>query len=413
MTITVTITIIILCILAEAFFSGSEIAMVSVDKYKLRHSAAQGHKGSKMVLKMLEKPEHFLGTTLFGTNISVITNTTLSTTLFYQLLGPVGIPVAILVMSIINWIFSEIVPKSIFQQLSDSITLIIIYPLRIFTFLFFPFVWVFSNIATLFANIIGGKHGEKKESFVSKEELKILMKMKNMRGDIEPNEKKMINKILHFTETEAQDIMIPLIHVSLMSDKITIDQAISEFVKTKHRRVPIYRDRVDKIIGILNNFDILDESGEETIKKYIRPAYFIPPTMSIATLLEQLQANGKNMAIVVDEYGGAEGILTIEDILEEVVGEIEDEYDNVSKPFQIQEDGSIVLSARMEIEAINEQFMLSLPEGDYDTIGGLVLNKLKRIPKPGEKIKISGREIIVRRATEKVIIDLVIPKNSK
>lgn len=405
-----TILIILICVLGEAFFSGSEIAIISVDKLRLRHSAKAGHHPSRLALEMLKKPEWILGTTLLGTNIFTITSTTLISSQLYILLGPIGIPIAIAIMAFSNWIFAEIVPKSVFQQLTNSLTPRIAYVLRGFSLLFFPLIWLFSKTAGLLASLFGGTKADLKVPFISKEELKLLMRMTTDKGDVKPSERKMINRLLTFTETEAQDIMLPLIDVAALSDKTFVKEAIQQFVQTKHRRLPIYSDRIDKIIGILNSFDILDENKNKKIKPFIRAAFYIPPTMSVSVLLEQLQSTGNNMAIVVDEFGGAEGIITIEDILEEVVGEIEDEYDKVKPLYQIQKEGSIIINGRMEVDDINERFELDIPEGDYESIGGFIINTLKKIPRPGESIKLPKVILTVQKATSRVVTEIKIQK---
>ena len=405
-----TILIILICVLGEAFFSGSEIAIISVDKLRLRHSAKAGHRPSRLALEMLKKPEWILGTTLLGTNIFTITSTTLISSQLYILLGPIGIPIAIAIMAFTNWIFAEIVPKSVFQQLTNSLTPRIAYILRGFSLLFFPLIWLFSKTAGLLASLFGGAKADLKVPFISKEELKLLMRMTTEKGDVKPSERKMINRLLTFTETEAQDIMLPLIDVAALSDKTFVKEAIQQFVQTKHRRLPIYSDRIDKIIGILNSFDILDENKNKKIKPFIRAAFYIPPTMSVSVLLEQLQSTGNNMAIVVDEFGGAEGIITIEDILEEVVGEIEDEYDKVKPLYQIQKEGSIIINGRMEVDDINERFELDIPEGDYESIGGFIINTLKKIPRPGESIKLPKVILTVQKATSRVVTEIKIQK---
>lgn len=405
-----TILIILICVLGEAFFSGSEIAIISVDKLRLRHSAKAGHRPSRLALEMLKKPEWILGTTLLGTNIFTITSTTLISSQLYILLGPIGIPIAIAIMAFTNWIFAEIVPKSVFQQLTNSLTPRIAYVLRGFSLLFFPLIWLFSKTAGLLASLFGGAKADLKIPFISKEELKLLMRMTTDKGDVKPSERKMINRLLTFTETEAQDIMLPLIDVAALSDKTFVKEAIQQFVQTKHRRLPIYSDRIDKIIGILNSFDILDENKNKKIRPFIRAAFYIPPTMSVSVLLEQLQSTGNNMAIVVDEFGGAEGIITIEDILEEVVGEIEDEYDKVKPLYQIQKEGSIIINGRMEVDDINERFELDIPEGDYESIGGFIINTLKKIPRPGESIKLPKVILTVQKATSRVVTEIKIQK---
>jgi CBS domain containing-hemolysin-like protein len=410
MSLPVAILIIILAALAEGFFSGSEIAIVSIDKFRLRHNAKLGHRPSRLVLEMLKKPEWVLGTTLVGTNICTVLSTTLAAAQFYILFGEWGILVSILVMAFINWIFAEIVPKSIYQQLSNTIALKVAYPLRFFTILFFPVVFLFSKIAYYLAYLVTGSKPDRASPFVSREELKMLMSMTERKGDVKPTEKKMISRLLTFTETEAKEIMVPLIEVDVVSENATVKEAAMKVAETKHRRLPVFSGRVDKIVGILNSFDILGEKGNRKIKPFIRQALYVPPTINITTLLEQLQSTGENMAIIVDEFGGAEGVVTIEDILEEVVGEIEDEYDEIQSLYKVQKDGSIIVSGRMEIDEINELFNLNLPEGDYETISGLVIDHLKKIPQVGETLNFPNVVLFVQQATNRAVLEVKIQR---
>jgi putative hemolysin len=406
----VTIIIIVLCVFGEAFFSGAEIALISVDRLRARHLAKSGHRPSQQVIEMLKKPEWILGTTLLGTNLCIVIGTTLATSQIYLWLGGIGVPVAIVIMTFINLVFSEIVPKSVFQQLSDWIAPRVIFILRLFTVIFFPLVWLFSKLAALLARLLRGSDSKEDLGIISKEELKLMMKMKHEKGDVKPSERKMINRLLNFTETEAGDIMIPLIDVTALSDQATIKEACDKYIQTKHRRLPVYHNRVDKISGILISFDILAEKDTKRIKPFIRPAYYIPPTMGVTELLKNLQSNGRSMAVVVDEFGGAVGIVTVEDILEEIVGNIEDEYDAAERLYALQKDGSIIINGRMTVEELNEHFELKIPEGDYETVGGFIIHHLKRIPKAGEKVSLPGLELTVSKATSRLIQEIIIQR---
>jgi CBS domain containing-hemolysin-like protein len=413
MSIPIHIVIILVCVLSEAFFSGSEIAIVSVDRIQLRHASKKGHAPSSLTLRLLKKPERILGTTLLGTNIATITSTTVSASLFYKLLGPAGIPVSIVVMAFVNWIFCEIVPKSIFQQLTDYITPRIAYVTLFFSFLFSPFIWLFLRISKGITILFTGTSRNKKTPFVTKEEMKHMMAFKQSKSDVKPSERQMINRLLDFSETEVSEIMVPLIDVKAISDKATVKEAVKLYVETKHRRLPVFHKRIDRIMGILNSFDVLGEQENKKIKSFIRKAYYVPPNKRAAVLLKELQNNGINIAIVVDEFGGTEGIVTIEDILEEVVGEIQDEYDEFKPEYKIQKDGSIVVNARMSIDEINQRFKLSLPKEDYETIGGYVINKLNRIPHPSEVIETPDLTLYVQRATDRNIVSIKIKKKKK
>jgi len=270
MSIGLTLLLIVICVLVEGFFSGSEIALVSVDRIRLRHDAKSGHKDSKLVVKLLRRPERILGTTLIGTNVCTVTSTMLATALSYKYWQDAGVFVAIMCMSIVNWIFAEIVPKSIFQQYADTITLKIARPLRIISLILTPLVRLFSGLASYIATLLGGSLSSKLP-FISKEELKILMKISD-RGDVKPKERQMIGRLLSFKEKKAEDVMVPLINVTAMPEDSSVAEAVRTISLSKHRRLPIFRERVDRIIGILNSFDIIGENTRKPIRRYIRTA---------------------------------------------------------------------------------------------------------------------------------------------
>lgn len=409
MTVGLTVLIIVFCVLGEAFFSGSEIALISVDRIRLRHNAKIGHRSSQLVVNLLKRPERILGTTLIGTNLCTVTSTTLATAICYQIWQGTGVVIAIVSMSFVNWIFAEIVPKSIFQQYSNVIVLKIARPLRIISLILAPLVRIFAGLASYMATSLGGRPNSKLP-FISKDELKILMKI-NDQGDVKPNERKMIDRLLSFKEKKAEDVMVPLIHVTALPEKATVTEAIRAISNSKHRRLPIFRERIDKVIGILNSFDIIGEPQNTPIRRFIRPAFYAPPNMNINVLFEQLKKSGSNMAIIVDEYGGAEGVVTIEDILEEVVGELEDEYDQVRTHYKFQKDGTIIVSGQMEVREINERFGMDLPEGDYETISGLLIAGMQKIPRPGEIFKTPVATLTVTRASQRLIHEIQIRKN--
>lgn len=406
------IIIIFLCVLGESFFSGSEIAIVSIDRALLQHKIRQGSRAARIVWHYLKKPEMLLGTTLVGTNLCSVTSTTLSAYIFYSLMGESGIPISIALISFVNWIFAEIVPKSVYQQEADSITLKVIYILRFFSIIFYPLLAVFMNVSYGINRLLKGKKTDLRQmSFISREELKIIMNMKGEAyTDIKPDERKMINRLLSFKEKEVREVMVPLIDVALISENATVKEAVERFVSTKHRRLPVFRDRVYNIVGMLNSFDILGEDKDKKVSEYVRPAYYIPPSAKAADVLQDLQSSGNSMAIVVDEYGAAEGIVTIEDILEEIVGEIEDEYDAVIPRYVRNPDGSITVKGKMPLVEFNELTGADIPRGDYETVSGFIVEQLKRIPVPGERVNFGDYEFTVQKATKRAILEVKVKK---
>ena len=405
MDIFTTVLIMMLCLLLEGFFSGSEIGVVSADQMKLRHKAAKGSKGAKLALKMLEKPEWLLSTTLVGTNIAVVTNTTMATALMLHLFGDNGSWLAVVLVAPLIWIFGEIVPKSVFQQRADVLTPVVIFVLRFFSMLFFPILVVFSFLTNVLTKIAGG---DAKNPFTLREEIVTMLQMPaSSGGDIHPVEKKMIKRMFNFNETTVNDVMLPLIEVTAVEQGITCGEARKISSSKAHVRLPVYSQRIDRIIGILHTLDLLGMEPDAPITDHIRPAVYVPGGKSIKELMIELRGEGTVVAIVVDEFGGAEGIVTIEDIMEEVVENLEDEYDLGTKQrhnlIQRIAENEYLVSARIEIDDLCNTLDIYLPKGNYATLSGLILSRLHSIPAEGTVIKEDDITLTIHRSTEQVI----------
>lgn len=401
------VIIVLLCLLAEAFFSGSEIAVVAADKIRLRHLARKGSGAAQLISNALKHPERLLSTTLIGTNLSVVTSTTIATSLFVKKFGENGVFYTTLIMTPLLLILGEVIPKNLFQQRADSISLRIIRPLWLFYYLFYPLIHLLSRFIGSLSRAIGGS-GER-IPFVTKEEIKSALKIRGKGSDLKASEKRMIRRIFSFSETTVKEVMIPLIEVLAIKEDATVAEAIEKIAQKGYSRLPVFRSRIDEIVGILNSFDLLGATQrEKSIQPFIREALFVPETKDADELLFQLQKEGKSMAIVVDEYGGAVGVVTIEDILEEIVGEIEDEHDDEEWLYQELGEGRYIFKARMEINQINEKLPFKLPEGEYETLAGFIITHLGRIPREGEIIEYKNLILSIKRATERSVLEVEI-----
>lgn len=404
MDILTTLLIIALCLLLEGFFSGSEIGIISADQMKLRHKAAKGSKGARLALKMLEKPEWLLSVTLVGTNIAVVTNTTMSTALMIHLFGENGTWLAVALAAPLIWIFGEIVPKSIFQQRSDSITPYIIFVLRFFSFLFYPILVVFSFLTRLLAKISGG---DVRNPFTLREEIVTMLQMPaTPDSDIQPVEQGMIQRMFNFSETTVLDAMLPLIEVTAVEQGTSCGEARRISTENSHIRLPVYNQRIDKIVGILHTLDLLDVDPDKPITEFIRPALYVPTLKSVKDLMFELKSEGTVVAIVVDEFGGAEGIITLEDIMEEVVEELEDEYDSTTDSEQLIQcvgENEYLVNARIQLDDLCEELVIKLPMGKYTTLAGFVLAKTHAVPTPGTIIKHKDITFIVSRSSAQAV----------
>lgn len=398
-----TLILILIFLLMEGFFSGSEIGVVSADQMKLRHDAAKGSRGAKLALEMLKKPEWLLSTTLVGTNIAVVSNTTIVTALMIELFGEQNSWLAIILVAPLIWIFGEIVPKSIFQQRANTITPRAIFLLRLFSYMFYPILTVFTLITRL---LTWSSEQKTQNPFILREEILTTLQMPVAEGDIQPVEKDMIQRIFSFSETTAYEVMIPLIDVAAIEQGVTCGEAIALAHAEAHIRLPVYAARVDKVVGVLNALELLDVEPHKPIKSFIRDVRFVPPSKDISELLLDLRKDGDTVAVVVDEFGGAAGLVTMEDIMEEVVEEMEDEYDGDEKPVQWVRKISkkdYIVSARIEIDSLEEELGIQLPKGKYATLAGFLLEKAGEIPAPGTVIKRKGITFTIERSTPQAI----------
>jgi putative hemolysin len=401
MDIPVIILLMIVCLAMEAFFSGAEIGVVSADRMKLRHSAAKGNKGAKLALKMLEKPEWLLSTTLVGTNIAIVTNTTLATLLAVNLFGKENGWVAIAIAAPLIWVFGEIVPKSIFQQKADSLTPRIIYILKGVSFLFYPILLVFSVITRILSRM-AGKSGQ--TTFSLRKEIDIMLQMPASSGDVQLVEKTMIRRMFNFGETKVRDIAIPLIDIVSIPDTLTSGEAKEAAWEKSHLRLPVFKGQVYQIIGVFNACECMGISADAPVKDYIKPIRYVSASKSIEPLLEEFRNSGERMAVMVDEYGGAEGIITLEDIMERIVGEIEDEYDKgepIAGGFvQKISDKHFLVNPRVDLISMKEDWEINIPDGPYETLGGFLLELAADIPKVGQKIVFQHMTFTIVKADE-------------
>lgn len=398
--------VILVCLLLEGFFSGSEIGVISADQIKLRHDAAKGSRGARMALEMLKNPEWLLSTTLVGTNIAVVTNTTVATAWMMDLFGQNGRWFAIGLIAPLIWIFGEIVPKSIFQQSADTLTPRAILFLRFASYVFYPLLKVFMFITGLFTRMFGKPD---RNLFTLREEMLTMIQMPAQGSDIHSVEKTMIRRLFDFTETTAYDVMVPLIDVVAIERNATCGEAVSLAGEMAHVRLPVYEQRVNKVVGYLNALELIGVEPNQPIKPHVQPVRFVPTSKNISELLIAFRRDDDAVAVVVDEFGGALGIITIEDVMEEVVEEIEDEYDIKVKPTQWVHRLSskeFIVSARIELDTLEREVGIQLPKGKYATLAGFLLEKAGEIPTPGTIIKASGILFTIEQSTPQAITEV-------
>lgn len=398
---------ILVFLLLEAFLSGSEMAMVAADRKKLARFAHSGPRPARLTFRVLQEPSWFLSAALVGSNLAEVANAAFVTALMVKHFGAQGDFYAFLLLTPLILVFGEILPKTLFQQMADRWILKIVPVIYIFSYVLYPVVWFMSRSTAVILRALG-QEGEVRP-FVTREDLQLLLQTESGPTDMKPHEKTMIRRIFRFADTKVKEVMIPLVEVAALEENSTVGEAVASVRQENYSRYPVFRERVDHIIGVIHGFDLLlAPEREQSIRPYIRPISFFPETKPIDELLLELQRKQEAMAVVVDEYGGAVGIVTVEDILEEVVGEIEDEYDTAQPLYRKAGPKAFLINARMEVDHINEILRLGIPKGDYETLGGFVLNRLGRVPLTGESFRYRKMLFEVKKASERAVGELLV-----
>ncbi|NIO17139.1 MAG: DUF21 domain-containing protein [Deltaproteobacteria bacterium] len=399
------IALIILFLFIEGLFTGSEIAIISVDRSFLKDEAGKGKRYARLALDKLEKPEKVFATSLTGTDMAVVANTILVTTFFISRFGKYGEILSVALLVPLVSIFGEILPKSIFQAHARRLAPFAIYFLHFFSYIFAPVVALVSSLSEVFLRVF--KVDVPAKLGVTREEL-IHMATKYKRGeDVEELEQKMVGRVFEYSEKKVKDVMVPLIDVIVFREDRPIREAVKVASVRGFSRYPVFSGRTDNVMGFINILDAFTvESIDQPVSSIMRKALFVPESAPIDELLELLKKESMPLGIVVDEHGGVTGIITIEDILEEVVGEIEDEFDKSKFYSRKEAEGVYVVSGKAPIDVVEGLLRVEFTRGDFQTISGYIMDKCGCIPRPGEIIQDEGIEIKVVGTSEKTI-DLV------
>jgi magnesium and cobalt exporter, CNNM family len=390
-------------VILEGFFAASEIAMVSANHRRLHQRAEEGYRGAKIALKLLSRPEFLLATTLLGAYMSSAANTILVTMFLLDRLGSGGEISAMIALPPLLLIIGEIIPKSIGRQQATVLAEKLAPPLWVASWAIYPITLVFGGLSRVVL-IMAGVKKTAQLPFITREDLRLVVAKSGPEVDLERKERVFIHRILQFSLRNVKEVMVPLVRVTAIPDTMTVEQALEEFRTSRFSRLPVYHRRIDNLIGVLHDFDLLGEEGpDRPVRAFMRPVTYVPELKKIDRLLAEMQRQGTHLAVVVDEYGGAVGIVTIEDLLEEIVGEISDEFDQEVAPFKKLGEGHYLISARTEIKALNEALHLDLPAGDYETLAGFLIAELGDLPRAGEHLQYRNLKFTVRQAEARAV----------
>ncbi|MGD9808671.1 MAG: hemolysin family protein [Deferribacterales bacterium] len=377
------------CVILSGFFSGSETALTSLGELKIRHMIEENKKAKPLQL-WLEHPNKVLNTILIGNNIVNILGSVLATDFAARLFGDSKIAAVTGIMTLLVLFFGEITPKTFAKHNAATIAPYVIRILKLPYFFFYPFSFGINKLVKAMIVISGGKL-DKNKSRITEDELEFYISESEKEGIIENGKSRMLQNIFDISEIYVKEVMVPRTDMVAIDITDPLESYIDKILASEFSRIPVYEDTVDKIVGILYVKDLLRFVNKDSvtfdIKKVLRKAYFIPETKKIDSLLGEFQKNRNHMAIVIDEYGGVDGLVTLEDILEEIVGEIWDEYDTEEEEVTEIADDTFIVDVRMDIDDFCEKFELEKTGEmqEYETVGGLVFDIAEKIPEVGEK----------------------------
>jgi CBS domain containing-hemolysin-like protein len=388
----------VLCLAATMFFSAAEMAFIAANRLRLRHLAEEGDRAALRYLEAFRQPERSLSTAMMGVTIAHVVAASAATFALLPELGTSAPLLVTLVLTPVMLVFGEIIPKAVAREWATPLVLRLHRVLTWASVLLAPFVVLSHTIVGWLLRVFGTRQADLRQ-FVSREELKALLALEPGEADVTTQEAEMIDKIFDLGDTTVREVMVPLVEVVMLPDTATPDEAIELIGQRGFSRIPIYRERETNVIGVVTAMDILRHGADvPRLDDLMRQPYYVPETKRIDDLLREMQRGRIHLAVVVDEYGGSTGIVTLEDVLEEIVGEIHDEHDRAPAAVQRLPDGSYWVAARTNIDELNEMLDWTLPKQDYETVAGLVLATLGRIPRTGEEFAVPGYTITVLEA---------------
>lgn len=386
------IILFVFLILLSAFYSMSETSFLSLNEHRIKTLAEEGNKRAGIVLDLLIQKDKLLSSILVGNNLVNIAASSLTTSFIISVFGneSKGVAIATGFVTLVILIFGEITPKSLATQYSEKITFSICRIIKANTIIFTPIVIILNGVANIFIKLFGGDTDV--EPTLTEDVLKTIVSASNEEGALEDGKKEMIHNVFEFGDTEIREIMTPRIHVATVANDVIYKDLLHLFKETQFSRIPVYNDSVDEIIGVLHIKDLLlthVDTANFDVSKYMREAFFVYEFNQISTVFEKMRKNHLSMAVVVDEYGVMSGIVTLEDIVEEIVGEIDDEYDDVDESLIIDLGNNVYLvDGSLNIDEINDACQTSFDSEDFESIGGLVLGEVDGSPELNQVVKI-------------------------
>lgn len=408
------ILLFVLSLFMAAFFCSAETAFISMQKLRLQHMIQTGHDGAGRVYRIIERPEKFLATVLFGINFSETAMATLGTIMAISLWGEsLGAAIATIIITLVTLVFAEYIPKSLASRHGEKIALLYARPIEIFAVLFYPLVFILERIGIRFA---GREEEGAVKPTISEEEFRTAISVGHREGTVEAETAEMLHNVFEISNHPVKEVMVPRPEVVFIEKGTNIADFLKVYQEHPFSRYPVFRESQDDLVGIISIKDILMAqasgkiSNESLIDDLIRPAFLTPETKPVDELLAEMRERNYHMCIVVDEYGGTAGIISYNQLVGEIVGPVGGELGGVEKDYEIIDERTFQIDGGMRLDEANEEMKLGLPEGDYETVAGFILRLIGRIPKQGEQIKYKDFKILIAKMSGAKIEEIRVVK---
>ncbi|PLX87517.1 MAG: transporter [Desulfuromonas sp.] len=398
----------VLLLALSGFFSGSETALLALDRMRVKYLQQKQRPGADRLAELLESPERLLGAILVGNNLVNIAASVVATGLLVRHFGERGELLTVLILTPILLIFSELCPKTYAAQNTEKMSFLVLRPILVILWLFSPVVRIVTLVSGLLTRMIHGKKVETPP--LSEDEIKSIIQVGEESGVVTAKQRRMLHSIFDLSETRVRDVMLPRTEVIGISRGADFQEALEIVRSSGHSRFPVYDESMDNIVGIIHSKDVLafaDRSEQFSLLDSCRQPFFIPESKRVGILLQTFRKKREHLAIVVDEYGGVEGIVTLEDVVEEIVGEIHDEYDNEEVDFRRLGSRSFLADGAVSMRTVNRRFQLELPEEQVTTLAGYLLQLMGRIPQEGDSCEATGVVFRVQRMDGRRIEEVV------
>ncbi len=410
--------IIFFCLVCIALLSSSEAAFIAVSRIRLRHLIDKGSNSAKTVQKIRDEHDRLFSAVILSGNLFTILATSIGTALALDFFGEdAGIIIATIVMTFLTVVFGELTPKTFAVSHAEGVSLALAKPIDIYIRLISPLVWIFNKISNFIIQLFGGEV-KPSPQLLTEDEMKSMINIGEEEGTLEKDEKEMLHNVFEFGDTKVSEVMVPRTEIEVISENATVADVLERVSTKGFSRYPVIRETPDNIIGIMYAKDILRKMAEEevdpkiSIKTLIRDAFYIPESKMVTALLDDMQKNKFQIAIIVDEHGGTAGLITLEDIMEEIVGGLQDEFEAIEaeKEVEIVDESTFVVAGSTGIDEINELVGADLKSEEFHTIGGFLFGLFGHLPKIGEQLRYHGLRLLILEMDGKKIERIKITK---